>query len=66
MSMWVCEYRDSLGLINQNIENIGVSKSDIGIVNNINDLLLKIRDIPPTGYPKTGILIDISSRVCII
>lgn len=64
--MRVCEYRDSLDLINQNIDNIGVSKSDIGIVNNINDLLLKIRDIHPTGYPKTGILTDIYSRVCII
>lgn len=64
--MRVCEYRDSLDLINQNIDNIGLSKSDIGIENNINDILLKIRDIHPRGYPKTGILTDISSRVCII
>lgn len=64
--MRVCEYRDSLDLINQNIDNIGLSKSDIGIENNINDLLLKIRDIHPRGYPKTGILTDISSFVCII
>lgn len=66
MNMRVCEYQDSLNLINKNLENVGVSESDVGILNNSYDLLLKIRDLPSTGYPKTGILTDISSRICII
>lgn len=66
--MKTCEFQDSLDLTNKDIEYLTVNHMSISNMNvdgNINDLLLKIGDLPAGGYPKTGFLTDLSSRLCI-
>lgn len=66
--MKTCEFQDSLDLTNKKIESLTVnhmSISNMSVEANINDLLLKIGNLPAAGYPKTGFLTDLSSRLCI-
>ena len=66
--MKTCEFQDSLDLTNKNIESLTVNHmriSNMSVEANINDLLLKIGNLPASGYPKTGFLTDLSSRLCI-
>ena len=67
--MRTCDFQDSLNLINHDMKSLTVNHmrtSNILVEANINDLLLKIGDLPTGGYPKTGFLTDLSSRLCVL